>query len=278
VCKIAAVAASGTLTLKRERNLLLGVLLVLASAAWAILIWQSSTMGSGSGGGTASILTMGMGVAIFLAMWIAMMAAMMFPTAAPMVLMYARVQSSRRAKGGAYVPAGFFVVSYLLVWAAAGALAYLGALAVGALADHVPWLQQNGARISGGVLVLAGLYQLSPLKAVCLRQCRSPMSFVLTHWREGRRGAVAMGLRHGAYCVGCCWLLFVLLFPLGIMNLAAMGALTIVIFLEKSTAWGARLAQVFGFALLVYGAIVISTPAALPGSPGMIGGMGGMSG
>src|SRR5205823_2869910 len=84
----------------------------------AILIWQSSTMGSGSGGGTASILTMGMGVAIFLAMWIAMMAAMMFPTAAPMVLMYARVQSSRRAKGGAYVPAGFFVVSYLLLLAA----------------------------------------------------------------------------------------------------------------------------------------------------------------
>src|SRR5438132_8435138 len=153
VCKIPAVAASGSLTLKRERNVMLVVLLVLAAAAWAILIWQSLSMGVAAGSGTASILTMGMGVAIFLALWISMMAAMMFPTAAPMVLMYARVQSSRRAQGRAYVPAGFFVVSYLLVCAAAGALAYLGALAVGALADHVPWLQAHGARISGGRLV-----------------------------------------------------------------------------------------------------------------------------
>jgi predicted metal-binding membrane protein len=271
-------AANGTITLKRERNLMLAVLLVLAAAAWTILVWQSFALGGAAGTGTASILTMGMGVAIFLAMWVSMMAAMMFPTAAPMVLMYARVQSSRRAKGRAYVPSGFFVASYLLVWAVAGALAYLGALGVGALADHVPWLQQNGPRISGGVIVLAGLYQLTPLKAVCLRQCRGPLSFVLDNWREGRRGAMVMGLRHGGYCVGCCWLLFVLLFPLGIMNLAAMGVLTVVIFLEKSTAWGARLSQVFGVALLVYGAIVISTPAALPGSPGLMGGMGGMSG
>ena len=270
---------SAVLTLKRERNVLLAVLLLLAAVAWTVLVWQGLTLsGPANGAGAAALLTMGMGAALFMAMWVSMMAAMMFPTAAPMVLTFARVQAGRRSAGRAYVPTAFFVVAYLMVWVAGGALALGVALGVGALADHLPWLVTNGARISGGLLIVAGLYQLSPLKAVCLRHCRTPLAFVLDHWREGRRGSVIMGLQHGAYCVGCCWLLFALLFPLGIMNLAAMGALTVVIFLEKSTVWGHRLSLLFGVAMVVYGIAVISAPGLLPGSPGMMGGMGGMSG
>jgi len=271
---ISAVAA--TLTLRRERNLIVGVLIVLAAACWGMVAWQANAGGATTAAtGTAAVLTMGMGIALFMAMWVSMMAAMMFPTAAPMILIYARVQSTRRAAGRAYGPTGFFTAAYLGVWAMAGGIAFAGALLIGALADHVAWLQENGSRISGGLVLAAGVYQLTPLKAVCLRHCRSPLSFVLNHWREGRGGALTMGLQHGLYCVGCCWLLFVLLFPLGIMNLAAMAILTVVIFLEKSTAWGNRLSLVFGVALIAYGLAVVAAPALLPGAPSMMGGMSG---
>jgi predicted metal-binding membrane protein len=256
--------------LKRERNVLLFVLLALAAGAWTIVVWQSLTGGAApSGGGTASILTMGMGGVLFLAIWVAMMAAMMFPAAAPMVMMFARVQSTRRAAGRAYTPTAIFVAGYLLVWATAGLFAFAGAVLVGGLADRVPWLQMNGPRISGGVLILAGLYQLTPLKAACLGKCRSPLSFVLTHWRDGNSGSFRMGLQHGAYCFGCCWLLFVLLFPLGLMNVAAMGALALLIFAEKSTAWGGRIASVLGIVLIAYGIAVVIAPWLLPGTPGV---------
>jgi predicted metal-binding membrane protein len=104
---------------------------------------------------------------------------------------------------------------------------------------------------------------------MCLRNCRSPLSFVLDHWRDGGSGSFLMGLQHGAYCFGCCWLLFVLLFPLGLMNVAAMGALTLVIFSEKSTAWGARLAWLLGGLLIAYGIAVVIAPWLLPGAPGV---------
>lgn len=256
--------------LKRERNVLLVTLLALAAGAWVIVVWQSlSGGGPASGTSTASALTMGMGIALFLAIWVAMMAAMMFPAAAPMILVYARLQSGRKSAGKPYVPTAFFVGSYLLVWAAAGALAFAGALGVGALADRVPWLHDNGPRLAGGVLILAGLYQLTPLKARCLRQCRTPLSFVINHWRDGRGGALVMGLQHGAFCFGCCWLLFVLLFPLGVMNLAAMGVLTVIIFAEKSTAFGMRIAQGLGVALVAYGIAVTMLPWLLPGGGGV---------
>ncbi len=258
------------IALKRERNVLLAALLTLAAGAWAVLLWQSySGPSPPPGAGSASMLTMGMGITLFIAIWIAMMAAMMFPTAAPMILIFARMQSVRRDSGRAYVPTSLFVASYVLLWSAAGALAFFGALAAGSLADRTEWLGGNGPRVAGVMIALAGLYQLTPLKAVCLRQCRSPFTFVLTHWRDGRRGAVRMGLEHGMYCLGCCWLLFVLLFPLGIMNIAAMGAITAVIFIEKSTAWGMRVARGLGFALLGYGIAVVAVPWLLPGSGSM---------
>jgi predicted metal-binding membrane protein len=263
--------ATATVALTRQRNFILATLLALAAGSWGILAWQSYAGPSPSpSGGTASVLTMGMAIPLFMGMWVAMMAAMMFPTAAPMTLMFARLQSSRRDAGKPYVPTAFFVTSYLAVWGAAGVLAFFAATMIGRVADQSPWLLTNGPRITGGIIILAGLYQLSPLKAVCLRTCRSPVSFILNHWREGRRGSMVMGVQHAAYCLGCCWLLFVLLFPLGIMNLAAMGVITALIFAEKSTPWGMRIATWLGVGLVVFGIVVAVLPSSLPGGTMMM--------
>src|SRR6202022_2807886 len=122
-------------------------------------------------------------------------------------------------------------------------LAYVGALFAERLVQQVPWIMLNAARIGGGIIVLAGLYQLTPLKRACLAKCRTPQDFILHSWRDGSSGSFRMGLEHGIYCLGCNWLLFVLLFPLGIMNIAAMGLLTALIFAEKVFQQGARIAQ-----------------------------------
>src|SRR6185437_2031763 len=106
------------------------------------------------------------------------------------------------------------------------------------LAGHSMWLMDNAARIGGGVLIAAGMYQMSPLQRTCLTKCRSPLSWIINSWRDGASGAVRMGIEHGVYCLGCCWLLFVILFPLGIMNIAAMAVVTVIVFAEKTLPWG----------------------------------------
>ena len=209
-------------------------------------------------------LTMGMGAALFLSIWVVMMVAMMFPTAAPMILMFARVHGDKRQSGKAFVPTWVFVSAYLLLWTLFGVLAYVGAMWVEALANQVPWLMANAARIGGGVLVVAGLYQLSPLKRSCLAKCRTPLDFVLSSWRDGYLGSFRMGLEHGIYCLGCCWLLFVIFFPLGMINVAAMAVVTILIFAEKSFPMGQRIAQVAALLLIAYGVLVIVMPGTLP--------------
>lgn len=248
-----------SLSLRRERTFILALLLIVATASWAILIWQSRTA-NGMGMGP----TMGMGAALFLAIWVVMMIAMMFPTAAPMILVFALVQRDEYRGGRAFAPTWVFVGAYLLMWALFGVVAYVGALLAEGLAQHVPLIMMNGARIGGGILVLAGLYQLTPLKRVCLAKCRTPQNFILHSWRDGSRGSFRMGLEHGIYCLGCNWLLFVLLFPLGIMNIAAMALLTVLIFAEKVFPPGERIAQFAALALILYGALVIVIPSALP--------------
>ena len=245
--------------LRRERNLILGTLLVLAAAAWAVLIWQAQIADEEDMG-----LTMGMSAPLFIAIWAAMMVAIMFPTAAPMILTFARVQASREERGQVFVPTWLFVSSYLLLWIASGVLAYVAASVGDSLAEDSMWLMDNASRIGGVVLVLAGLYQLSPLKTTCLGKCRTPMSFILGSWRDGQGGAIRMGFEHAAYCFGCCWLLFVILFPLGMMNIAAMALITLLIFAEKSLAIGRHAAKAAAVALVLYGVIVVAMPDALP--------------
>src|SRR5437879_4278792 len=162
-----------TMSLQRERTFILALLLILAAASWAVLIWQSrtaNTMGMG--------LTMGMGAALFLAIWVVMMIAMMFPTTAPMNLVFARVQRDRHNGRRSSVSTWIFVGAYLLIWTLFGVLAYLGALTASGLAQQVPWIMLNAARIGGGTFMLAGLYQFAPLKRVCLAKCCTPLDFI----------------------------------------------------------------------------------------------------
>jgi predicted metal-binding membrane protein len=245
--------------MQREKYVILSLLLVLAAAAWSLLIWQSLTMDDHEMG-----LTMGMSAPLFIALWAAMMVAIMFPTAAPMILAFARVQSGRERSGQSFVPTWLFVASYIALWSATGLLAYGLATVGDELASRSMWIMDNAARIGGAALITAGLYQLSPLKTICLSKCRSPMGFILGSWRDGHSGAVRMGLEHGLYCLGCCWLLFVILFPVGMMNVAAMALITILIFAEKSLAMGPRLAQGAASSLVVFGMVVLAYPSALP--------------
>ncbi|GAC1624341.1 MAG: DUF2182 domain-containing protein [Ktedonobacteraceae bacterium] len=245
--------------LRRERNLILGLLLVLAAIAWALLIWQSTMMNNQAMG-----LTMGMNAVLFTTVWIVMMVAMMFPTAAPMILVFARVYAGKRQNGQAFVPTWVFVSAYLLIWALFGVLTYAGAVWAEKLGQQVPWLTANAARLGGVVLVLAGLYQLSPLKRSCLSKCRTPLQFILSSWRDGYAGAFHMGIEHGAYCLGCCWLLFVIFFPLGVMNVAVMALVTVLIFAEKSLPIGLRIAQMAALILIAYGVLVLVIPSVLP--------------
>src|SRR2546421_4145764 len=246
------------MSLQREHPLFLALLLILAAASWVILIWQSSMMNSMGMG-----LTMGMGATLFLAIWVVMMIAMMFPTVAPMILVFARVQRDQGSFGRAFGLTCVFVGAYLLIWTLFGELSYLGALAASGLAQQIPWIMMNAARIGGGILVLAGLYQLTPLKRVCLAKCCTPLDFIHGGWRDGSTGAFRMGLEHGISCLGSNWLLFVLLFPLGIMNIAAMAGLTVVIGAEKMFPRGERIAQGVGLALILSGILVIVVPATL---------------
>jgi predicted metal-binding membrane protein len=250
-----------SLPLARARAWIMSSLLVLAAAAWAVLVWQSSMTGMDD---VDNMLTMDMAAPLFLAIWVAMMVAMMFPTAAPMILTFAHVQQRKLQGGKPYVPTWVFVSSYLAIWTTFGAFAYAAALGATELADDSMWVMDNAARIGGGVLILAGLYQLSPLKDICLSKCRAPMAFVLTSWRDGYGGALRMGLEHGLYCLGCCWLFFVIVFPLGMTNVAILAAIVLLVFTEKSLPFGRRASQLAALALVAYGTLVVLVPDALP--------------
>jgi predicted metal-binding membrane protein len=253
------IAQSSSVRLRRQRNLVLASLLVLAALCWLVVVRQAT------GTMPAAGFTMGLTLPVFMVAWVAMMIAMMFPTAAPMIVMFATVSAGKRQRAEPFVPTWIFVAAYLVIWVGFGVVAYAAAAGIGALAMGSAWVMDNAARLGGAVLVAGGLYQLTPLKNVCLAKCRSPLSFLLTSWRDGYGGAFVTGLRHGAYCLGCCWLLFAILFPLGVMNVAAMVGLTVLIFAEKSLPQGAAIARVAGVALIVYGAVVLVSGRGLPG-------------
>ena len=243
----------------RQRNLILVILLGLAAVGWVVFLDQANEpMGMGMAGDMGPDLTMGRSWPLFLGMWVAMMVAMMFPAAAPMVVMYGRMRRSDP------LSVALFTGSYIVLWFVFGVGAYLLSAAVESAASGSEWVAMNWGRAGGILLVLAGVYQLTPLKDICLRHCRSPLSFVMTHWRDGRSGAVRMGLVHGLYCVGCCWLLFLILIPLGVMNVAAMVAVAGLVFAEKVVGHGRAIGVVASAVLIVYGVAVVSHPSLLP--------------
>jgi len=202
----------------------------------------------------------------FVIAWAVMMAAMMFPSVAPMLLLFHAMATRRKAAGTAFVPTWIFALGYLGVWTAIGVAIWV---LIQFASDFVSRLSVAGreawAPIAlGTVLILAGIYQFTPLKRVCLRQCQSPVGFVMTHWRDGHRGALRMGVVHGAYCLGCCWALFAVLVATGVMSLAWMLLLTLVVAAEKLLPPGPRLPQVIGTGFLLAGVLVATGATALP--------------
>ncbi|HYU96315.1 MAG TPA: DUF2182 domain-containing protein [Sphingomicrobium sp.] len=201
----------------------------------------------------AGMSDMGAGFALTAAMWAAMMIAMMTPSAAPTVLLYARAQRLNDYR--ARPPAGLFVAGYLLVWIAFAVIAAGLQLTLQRAALASPMtMALTGARAAAIVMILVGLYQLSPFKDACLGRCRSPAQFMSRHYRPGAAGALRLGLIHGAYCVGCCWLLMALLFVGGVMNLLWVAGLTLLVAAEKLLPHGRAIAHVSGVVLIGWGA------------------------
>lgn len=194
---------------------------------------------------------------LLLAMWWVMMIAMMVPSAAPTVLLYAAIKRKERAPAAA-MEAWVFLAGYLAIWAGFSLVAVLAQW----LLEHAGLLSMAMASTSavlGGVILLAaGLYQFTPLKTACLRYCQSPLLFLSQHWRPGKMGAFGMGLRHGGYCVGCCWFLMALLFVSGVMNLVWIVDIAIYVACEKLLPLGRRLSQVAGVALILSGAVALA--------------------
>ena len=234
-------------------------LLVGALVAWIVAYQRMHGMDAGPGTDLG-------GLGWYVGIWVVMMAAMMLPSVAPMVLTFSRISRERaRQRDATLVPTWIFVAGYLLAWTLYGLAAYGVFRALrAAFGGSLSW-DGAGPWLAGGAVAFAGLYQLTPLKRVCLRHCRGPLHFVLHGWKDGRAGALRMGLEHGAYCVGCCWGLMLALFALGIMSLFWMAVIATVIFAEKLLPAGESLSRSFGIALVAGGIWVAAAPASVPG-------------
>ena len=186
-------------------------------------------------------------------MWTVMMAAMMIPSASPLILLFATINQKRREEQDPFVSTGAFLAGYLAAWTVFSALATLvqWGLQTATLLSHMMMISNP---VLGGVfLIAAGVFQWAPLKNACLTRCRSPLGFLINEWREGTRGALIMGLRHGVYCLGCCWLLMSLMFVTGVMNLLWMAIITIFVLLEKIVPAGYWVSRMAGLLLVAWG-------------------------
>ena len=191
-------------------------------------------------------------------MWAVMMIAMMVPSAVPMVQAFLAVKERRKNSSRQFVPAGVFLLGYIVVWTAFSAAATLAQWGLHKAALLSPMMVATSPLVSGGLLLAAGVFQWTPLKHACLRGCRSPLSFLMGEWREGTAGAFRMGLRHGAYCVGCCWALMALLFVVGVMNLVWIAVIAVFVMAEKVLPRGELLGHIGGVALVGTGIAVIA--------------------
>jgi len=240
-------------TAARTRLGLIALLLVLAVLAWWFTVDQMRGMDRGPGTELGTL-------AWFVGIWLVMMAAMMFPSVAPTVALYSSMTKKRNP-----VAPLVFVSGYLLTWTAAGLLAFaVSQLGRRIFGDTLSW-DRAGRWVAGGILVLAAVYELTPLKAVCLTKCRSPLGFLIGSWRSGLSGALRMGAKHGAWCVGCCWALMASLFALGVMSIAWMAFVAALIAAEKTLPW--RRGVTYGTAaiLLALGVLLVAVPEAVPG-------------
>ena len=200
---------------------------------------------------------------LFLVAWQVMIAAMMLPSSLPMLRLFSQASAAQPRRRTVMA---VFVGSYVVLWSAFGAVAFLGDVRLHHLVDATPWLESQPWLIAGSILALAGVFQFTPLKDRCLRECRHPGAILLQHYRRGVDGAIRLGVRHAAFCVGCCWALMLLMFGAGVANLWWMAALTGVMVYEKVGRYGRRITPFVGFALIELAALVLWHPAWLPAS------------
>jgi predicted metal-binding membrane protein len=239
---------------------LIGLLLVLAFVAWLVTDERMAGMDAGPGTDPGAL-------GFYVSVWVVMMAAMMFPSIAPMVVMFARIQEGKRERGDAVMAGAMplFVAGYLITWTLAGLVAY-AILETGRSLDieALSW-DRAGPYVAGCVIVAAALYQLTPLKDACLRKCRSPFMFLLSAWKPGRAGALRMGIEHGGWCVGCCWALMAALFALGVMSVGWMAFIAALIATEKLLPWKPLANRGIAVLLLTLGLAVAVAPEDVPG-------------
>ncbi|MCB1953472.1 MAG: DUF2182 domain-containing protein [Zoogloeaceae bacterium] len=246
-------------TLRRDRMLAVGGLSAVVLLSWLYLWLRASGMDHAAMDMAPVPRAASAGAfALTFMMWSIMMAAMMLPSAAPAILLYGALVRKNIADGKALPAVSRFVAGYLIVWTAFSLAATVLQTALEHAALLTPDMATASTRIGALALITAGVYQLTPLKAACLGTCRNPLQFFITRWRDGRHGALRMGLEHGAYCVGCCWALMLLLFVAGVMNLVWVALITAFVFIEKVLP-GARAVTLGASAALIASGLILLT-------------------
>jgi predicted metal-binding membrane protein len=240
--------------------MLVAVLLALAAASWVVTATQMRGMHMGRWTDPGPL-------GFFLTTWVVMLAAMMFPSVAPMVISYARIHSRRRELGRHAPPGGtaVFVAGYVIVWTIFGVVAFALYASVTSLFPDVLSSDRAGRYLAAGVIMAAAVYQVTSAKDVCLTKCRTPMDFILRRMRYGYGGALRMGVEHGAWCVGCCWALMVALFALGVMSVGWMAVVGAFIAVEKMLPWKRLANRSVAVALVVVALGVALAPWSVPG-------------
>ena len=251
--------------LKKDRAVVIAGIVGVAVLAWAYMLYlawdMSSAMGtmelrSAVSPEMVAAQTRSWGAVEFslaFVMWAVMMVAMMVPTAAPMILVFATVNRRRREQQKPFVHTSVFLAGYVVIWSAFAVGASLAQWGLHAGSLLSPMMVSTTPFLGGGLLIAAGAFQWSKLKYVCLTQCRTPLGFIMAEWRDGTGGALTMGLRHGVYCLGCCWVLMALLFVLGVMNLLWIAALSAFVLVEKVAPSGHWVSKATGVLLVAWG-------------------------
>jgi predicted metal-binding membrane protein len=262
----------------RDTAVVIGAMALLSALAWVYLVWMPvdgmargilarsresmssmdmdmDSMSMGMPSDLMDVSGWAASLPLFVTMWVVMMVAMMFPAVSPVVLLFDRWRRGRQRSVATTIA---FVAGYLIIWSVAGVFAFAAIVALDLQIDS----STTAVRVGGAVLVVAGIYQLTPLKSVCLTQCRSPLSLIMEHAQllgEGVRGPLQVGIKHGGWCIGCCWALMAVLIALGVMHLGWMAAVATVILAEKILPGGSTTSRVIGGVLLVAGAAVAAT-------------------
>jgi predicted metal-binding membrane protein len=237
--------------LGRDRQIVIGGLLAAIALSWVYLLAGAGMHVPVPGPWTPTYF------ALILVMWWVMMAAMMLPSAAPTILLFAALSRKSAEHGNPAVSAGVFASTYVIVWGSLSLLATSIQMRLDQLALLSPMMKSASVPLGAALLIAAGVYQMTPLKYACLRHCRTPIDFFARRWRPGAKGAFLMGLEHGAFCLGCCWVMMGLLFYAGVMNLLWVAGLAAYVLLEKLAPAGQRISRFAGIVLILWGVGVL---------------------